>query len=315
MATTRTDTTPDEVSQAPTNPKAIARQRRKDSLKRVWRQYRQSWMGMAGLGILLFFVLIAVFAPLLASKCDLSPICHPDNPSLSPPNSQFWFGTDVQGRSVLSLTIWGSRVSLIVGLAATLITVFLGTSIGLIAGYYGGWRETGLMRLTDWFLVIPFLPLAIVLSVILTPSLYTVIFVIGITSWPSTARVIRAQVLTLKTRGYVERSRALGSGDYRLVTRHILPNVGPLIFANTVLIVAIAILTETTLSFLGLGPDPTVNISWGTVLEQAFGQGAAFSGYWWWIVPPGVAIVLLVLSFTMIGYALDDILNPKLRGR
>jgi peptide/nickel transport system permease protein len=315
MATTRTDTAPDEVPQAPTNPKAIARLRRKDSLKRLWKQYRQSWMGMAGLGILLFFVVIAVFAPLLANKCDLSPICHPDNPALAKPNGTFWFGTDVQGRSVLSLTIWGARVSLIVGLAATLITVFLGTSIGLVAGYYGGWRETGLMRLTDWFLVIPFLPLAIVLSVILKPSLYTVIFVIGITSWPSTARVIRAQVLTLKTRGYVERSRALGSGDYRLVTRHILPNVGPLIFANTILIVAIAILTETTLSFLGLGPDPAVNISWGTILEQAFGQGAAFSGYWWWIIPPGVAIVLLVLSFTMIGYALDDILNPKLRGR
>ena len=312
---TPTDTAPQGIPDTPTNPKAIARRRRKDSLKRIWKQYRQSWMGMVGLGILLFFTLIAIFAPLLADKCDLSPICHPDNPSLAPPDGEFWFGTDVFGRSVLSLTIWGTRVSLLVGLAATLITVFIGATIGLIAGYYGGWRETGLMRLTDWFLVIPFLPLAIVLSVILKPSLYTVIFVIGITSWPSTARVIRAQVLTLKTRGYVERSRALGSGDYRLVTRHILPNVGPLIFANTVLIVAIAILTETTLSFLGLGPDPAVNISWGTILEQAFGQGAAFSGYWWWIIPPGVAIVLLVLSFTMIGYALDDILNPKLRGR
>ena len=312
---TRTDVTPNAAPPPAVNPKAIARKRRKDSLSRIWKQYRQSWMGMIGLGILVFFVIIAVFAPLLADKCDLSPLCHPENPALSPPSAQFWFGTDWQGRSVLSLTIWGSRVSLIVGLAATLITVVIGAGIGLIAGYYGGWKETGLMRLTDWFLVIPFLPLAIVLSVILEPSLYTVIFVIGITSWPSTARVIRAQVLTLKTRGYVERSRALGSKDFRLVTRHILPNVGPLIFANTVLIVAIAILTETTLSFLGLGPDPTVNISWGTILEQAFGQGAAFSGYWWWIVPPGVAIVLLVLSFTMIGYALDDILNPKLRGR
>jgi len=312
---TRTDVTPNAAPPPAVNPKAIARKRRKDSFSRIWKQYRQSWMGMIGLGILVFFVIIAVFAPLLADKCDLSPLCHPENPALSPPSAQFWFGTDWQGRSVLSLTIWGSRVSLIVGLAATLITVVIGTGIGLVAGYYGGWKETGLMRLTDWFLVIPFLPLAIVLSVILEPSLYTVIFVIGITSWPSTARVIRAQVLTLKTRGYVERSRALGSKDFRLVTRHILPNVGPLIFANTVLIVAIAILTETTLSFLGLGPDPTVNISWGTILEQAFGQGAAFSGYWWWIVPPGVAIVLLVLSFTMIGYALDDILNPKLRGR
>jgi len=315
MATAQRDPVQKAAPEGPTNPKAIARQRRKDSIRRVWKQFRQNTMGMAGLAILLFFVLIAVFAPLLANRCDLSPICHPDNTALSPPSKEFWFGTDVQARSVLSLTIWGSRVSLVVGLAATVITVVIGASIGLVAGYYGGWRETGLMRVTDWFLVIPFLPLAIVLSVILKPSLYTVIFVIGITSWPSTARVIRAQVLSLKTRGYVERSRALGSSDFHLVTRHILPNVGPLIFANTILIVAIAILTETTLSFLGLGPDPTANISWGTILEQAFGQGAAFSGYWWWIVPPGVAIVLLVLSFTMIGYALDDILNPKLRSR
>jgi peptide/nickel transport system permease protein len=295
--------------------KAIARKRRKDALLRGWRQYRRSKIGMGGLAIMIFFVLVAIFAPVLADKCDLSPICHPDNPALAPPSAQFWFGTDIQGRSVLSLTIWGAQVSLIVGLAATIITIVIGSVIGLVAGYYGGVRETALMRLTDWFLVIPFLPLAIVLAVILKPSLYTVIFVIGITTWPSTARVIRAQVLSLKTRAFVERARALGASDWHLVTRHILPNVGPLIFANTILIVAAAILTETTLSFLGLGPDPAVNISWGTILELAFGQGAAFAGYWWWIIPPGVAIILLVLAFTMIGYALDDILNPKLRAR
>lgn len=297
------------------SPKAIARKRRKDSLARLWKQYRSNKMGMAGLAILVFTTLIAIFAPLLASKCDLSPICHPNNPVLAHPSTQFWFGTDYQGRSILSLVIWGTRVSLVVGLAATLITVFLGALIGLYAGYYGGWRESSLMGVTNWFLVIPFLPLAIVLSVILTPSLYTVIFVIGITSWPSTARVIRAQVLTVKTRTYVERARALGASDWHMMTRHILPNVGPLIFANAILIVAVAILTETTLSFLGLGPDPQTTISWGTILEQAFGQGAAYSNYWWWIVPPGVAIILLVLAFTMIGYALDDILNPKLRSR
>jgi peptide/nickel transport system permease protein len=297
------------------SPKAIARQRRKESLGRFWRQYRKSKMGMAGLGIMLFFLLVAIFAPLLASRCELSPICHPNNPSVAPPSLQFPFGTDLSGRSVLALTIWGTRISLIVGVAATIITVVIGAGIGLVAGYYGGWRETTLMRITDWFLVIPFLPLAIVLSVILKPSLVTVIFVIGITSWPSTARVIRAQVLSIKTRTYVERARALGASDWHLVTRHILPNVGPLIFANTILIVAVAILTETTLSFLGLGPDPTLSISWGTILEQAFGAGAAYSGFWWWIVAPGVAVVLLVLAFTMIGYAMDDILNPKLRGR
>ena len=312
---TRTDVTPNAAPPPAVNPKAIARKRRKDSLSRIWKQYRQSWMGMIGLGILVFFVIIAVFAPLLADKCDLSPLCHPENPALSPPNAQFWFGTDWQGRSVLSLTIWGSRVSLIVGLAATLITVVIGTGIGLVAGYYGGWKETG-AHAADRLVPGDPVPAARDRAV---RDLGTVAVHRDLRHRHHVvaqhARVIRAQVLTLKTRGYVERSRALGSKDFRLVTRHILPNVGPLIFANTVLIVAIAILTETTLSFLGLGPDPTVNISWGTILEQAFGQGAAFSGYWWWIVPPGVAIVLLVLSFTMIGYALDDILNPKLRGR
>jgi peptide/nickel transport system permease protein len=222
-------------------------------------------------------------------------------------------GTDDLGRSVLTLTIWGTRISMIVGLVATAITITIGVTIGLIAGYYGAWRETVLMRLTDWFLVIPFLPLAIVLATLLGPSFYTVIFVIAITSWPSAARVIRAQVLSLKTRPYVERSRALGASDWHLVTRHILPNVGPLIFANTVLTVAVAILYESTLSFLGLG-DP-LHTSWGTILENAFGAGAPFAGNWWWVVPPGLAIVLVVLSFTMIGYALDDILNPKLRAR
>ena len=125
--------------------------------------------------------------------------------------------------------------------------------------------------------------------------------------------MIRAQVLSLKTRTYVERARALGASDWHLMSRHILPNVGPLIYANTVLIVAVAILSEATLSFLGLG-DP-LHISWGTMLEFAFDKGAAFSGYWWWISAPGIAIILVVLAFTMIGYALDDILNPKLRAR
>jgi peptide/nickel transport system permease protein len=298
----------------PKSVKAIARTRRKEAALRTWRQYRKSKMGMAGLGILVFFVLVAIFAPLLASRCELSPTCA-SGPILSPPSWQYPLGTDDLGRSVLALVIWGSRISIAVGLAATLITVVIGTSFGLAAGYYGGWRESALMRITDWFLVIPFLPLAIVLSVILTPSLTTVILVIGITSWASTARVVRAQVLSLKTRTYVERSRALGASHWHLMSRHILPNVGPLIFANTVLIVAVAILSETTLSFLNLGPDPATNISWGTILEFAFGGGAAFSNDWWWIIPPGLAVVLVVLAFTMIGYALDEILNPKLRAR
>src|SRR5712691_1127098 len=269
-----------------TDPRKIARARRKAALKRVWKIFRKNKMGMAGLGILVFFILVAIFAPLLASHCDLSPTCHPNNPQYAAPSLKFPFGTDNLGRSVLSLTIWGTRISMIVGLAATALTMLLGSAIGLFAGYYGAWRETVLMRVTDWFLVIPFLPLAIVLAALLGPSLITIIFVIGVTSWPSTARVIRAQVLSVKTRAYVERSRALGSSDWHLMSRHILPNVAPLIFANTILTVAVAILSESTLSFLGLG-DP-LHTSWGTMLEFAFHAGAGTTGAWWWLLPPGL---------------------------
>lgn len=269
-------------------------------------------MGMAGLIILSFFVLVAALAPLLADADGLRATMATGRP-LEGPSLRFPLGTDNLGRSVLTLAIWGSRTSLLVGFAATMVAMFIGSTIGIAAGYYGRWREVLLMRLTDWFLVIPFLPLAIVLASLLGPSLFTIIFVIGVTSWPGTARLVRAQTLSVKERPYVERARALGAGDYHLISRHILPNVFPVIFANTTLTVAIAILSETTLSFLGLG-DP-LRISWGTMLEFAFNAGAATIGAWWWLLAPGLAIVLVVLSFTMVGYALDEILNPRLRRR
>jgi peptide/nickel transport system permease protein len=275
--------------------------------------YRGNKMGMAGLLILAVFAFVALLAPVIAGPETLDPTCPCAGVPLQPPSADFPFGTDDLGRSVFALTVWGSRVSLTVGFFATLISILIGSLVGIVAGYYGRWPETVLMRLTDWFLVIPFLPLAIVLASLLGRSLVVIIFVIGITSWPSTARIVRAQVLSVKTRPYVERARALGASNWHLTTRHILPNVGPIIFANTVLLVAIAILSETTLSFLGLG-DP-LSISWGTILEAAFNAGAATAGNWWWLVPPGVAIVLVVLAFTMCGYALDEILNPRLRRR
>jgi peptide/nickel transport system permease protein len=268
---------------------------------------------MFGLGILVVFTLIAIFAPLLASHDALQATCECNGIPFSAPSLKYPFGTDNFGRSVLALTIWGSRISLAVGLLATAIAMGIGALIGIIAGYFGRWPETVLMRVTDWFLVIPFLPLAIVLASILGQSLGVIILVIGVTSWPSTARIVRAQVLSVKTRPYVERAQALGAGTWHLVSRHILPNVGPLILANTVLTVAIAILSETTLSFLGLG-DP-LSISWGTILEFGFNSGAAGSGQWWWILPPGLAIVFVVLAFTLCGFALDEIVNPKLRER
>ena len=296
-----------------TNPRRIAWQRRWRSVRRVARTYRRNKMGMAGLAILVLMAGVALFAPLIADAEGLRPTCECAGLPFQPPSGEFPFGTDDLGRSVLTLTVWGSRISLLVGFFATLMSVMIGAVVGVVAGYTGRWPEALLMRITDWFLVIPFLPLAIVLASLLGRSLWIIIFVIGITSWPSTARIVRAQVLSVKTRPYVERARALGGSHWHIATRHIVPNVGPLLFSNTVLLVAIAILSETTLSFLGLG-DP-LNVSWGTILEAAFNAGAASAGQWWWLVPPGLAIVLVVLAFTMCGYALDEILNPRLRRR
>ena len=167
------------------------------------------------------------------------------------------------------------------------------------------------MRLTDWFLVIPWLALAIILASIFGQSLLIITLVIGLTSWAGTARLVRSQVLSVKERPFVERARGLGANDRQVVVRHVLPNLFPVIFANTILTVALSILAETTLSFLGLG-DP-LRISWGAILEMAFEAGASTIGAWWWLGAPGICIVLL--AFTMCGYALDEILNPRLRKR
>ncbi|HYG72665.1 MAG TPA: ABC transporter permease [Actinomycetota bacterium] len=305
-----------EPTPPPSDPRKIVWARRRRSAARIWKLYRRNKLGMLGLGILVVFSVLAVAAPLIVPREALDATYEGNGIPFDPPSLRFPFGTDNFGRSILALTIWGARISLLVGLLATAIAMGLGSLIGIVAGYFGRWPETVLMRLTDWFLVIPFLPLAIVLASVLgerIPRLFVIILVIGVTSWPSTARIVRAQVLSVKTRPYVERAQALGAGTWHLVSRHILPNVGPLILANTVLTVAIAILSEATLSFLGLG-DPT-SISWGTVLSFATDSGAAGTGQWWWLLPPGLAIVFVVLAFTLCGFALDEIVNPKLRER
>jgi peptide/nickel transport system permease protein len=292
--------------------RALRRTRRARALKSSARLFARNKMGVAGLAILTVFVVLALFADVLVPEARLSVTEAPGAP-LQPPSSRFWLGTDELGRSVLDLVIQGSQISLLVGFLATAISMLIGALVGISAGYFGGRTGVVLMRLTDWFLVIPFLPLAIVLAAILGRSLFVIALVIGIVTWPGTARVVRAQVLTLKERPYVERARALGASNRQIISRHILPNVFPLIFANTILVVAVAILTETTLSFLGLG-DP-FSVSWGSILESAFAEGAISLGAWWYLVPPGLCIVLVVLGFTMCGYAFDEILDPRLRER
>jgi len=222
-------------------------------------------------------------------------------------------GTDHLRRSVWAQFVWGSRISLFVGLAATVLTIALGAVVGIVAGFVGGRVDAFLMRITEWFLVIPFLPLAIVLASVMGRSVWNIVFVIGITSWPSTARLVRAQVLTVSQRLFVDRARSLGARGPHIVGRHILPNVSGLILANATLAVPICILTETTLSFLGLG-DPE-EASWGKALTDAFENGALTRNAWWYFVPPGVGILLVVLAFTLVGQTLEQMADPRLEGR
>ena len=281
------------------------------NLSGFWSIYSQNSMGLIGLAILIFFSLMAIFGPLLVSITTLS--IDGVTQVMHPPTSGFWLGTDDLGKDILAGVIIGSRVSMLVGVAATAISMVIGTVIGIVSGFHGRGVDAVLMRFTDVFLVIPWLPLMLVMAALLGPSLGNIIFVIGITSWAGTARIIRSQTLSIKERPYVERARAIGSEDSHIMLYHILPNVFPLIFANTVLVAAIAILSETTLSFLGMG-DPT-RVTWGVMLHFAFSMGAVSHGAWWWLLPPGICVVLVVLSFTFIGYALDEVLNPKLRRR
>jgi peptide/nickel transport system permease protein len=292
--------------------RAIVWARRRASLRRVWTGFKRDRAGMLGLGILVFFVLVAICAPLLASSAGLD-VTKANGKLLAPPYSGYPLGTDEKGRSILTLVIWGSQISLLIGFLASLVAMVIGTLVGIASGHFAGVVGGTLNRLTEWFLVVPFLPLAIVLATILGHSFWVIILVIGITSWAYTARLIRAQTLSIEARPYLERARALGAGHWHQMTRHVLPNVMPLVFANTTLTVAVSILSETTLSFLGLG-DP-FHVSWGTMLESAFDQGAITNGAWWYLFPPGIAIILVVLAFTLVGRALETVLNPRLRER
>ena len=262
-------------------------------------------MGLAGFSVICLFVLMAVFAPLLGTV-DPTRTGAVEN-ILKGPTSNFWFGTDDLARDIWSQTIFGSRISLTVGLVAALITVVSGTLVGLIAGYYGKLIEEVLMRIVDFFMMLPELPLMIVLAAVLGPSMWNIILVVSLVSWPTTARVVRSQVLSLKERPFVEASRCIGAGSIRLMFGEILPNVVPLMFAQAVLMITQAIYAEAVLSFLGLG-DPT-SISWGMMLHHAFESGVIARAMWW-VIPPVMGIVTLIVSFSLLGTAVSDVLEP-----
>src|SRR5882672_9613611 len=268
--------------------------------------------GAAGLVVVLVFIAVAVLAPLIAPYGAFEVVYNADHSvvRLSPPSWQSWLGTTNQGMDVFSQLIWGSRVALIVGLLSALGSVVLGTLIGLVAGYFGGWIDEALMRMTDIAFGIPFLPFAMVVISIAKPSLGLVILLVVFFLWRTTARVIRAQVLTLKTRPFVWAARAAGASEARILFVHIAPNVLPLSFLYMAIGVQTGVMLEAALSFLGCG-DPNV-LSWGSMLNQSFRAGAMRTA-WWWVIPPGVALSLFVISVFMVTRAYEELLNPRLR--
>jgi oligopeptide/dipeptide ABC transporter ATP-binding protein len=282
-----------------------------EPIRRPWRRFLRHRMGLVGAAMLLLAMLVAIAAPLLAPYDPYATVRVSILDIYQAPSPAHLLGTDDGGKDVLSSLIFGARVSLIVGFAAAAIALVIGGLVGIVAGYRGGWLGSLLMRITDFFLVIPDLALQIVLVAIIGPSLGTIILVIGALGWTTTARLVRSQALTVRERKYVMRARAIGAGDAHILRRHILPAVLPLMLANMVLVISLAILSESTLAFLGLG-DPTV-ISWGQMLNFAFGRGAVSAGAWWALLPPGFAIVWVVLGTTLLGTALEDALNPRLK--
>lgn len=282
------------------------------SQRQLWGSLWHDKMGRAGV-LILAVVLVLI---------GLGPVIFPFNPYafgsssgslMQGPSRTDWFGTTELGQNVFREFLVGGRISLYVGVTATLIAIVLGAGLGLVSGYYAGWRDTLLMRITDFVLVLPTLPLIIVLAALFGQSVIITSLVIGLTSWPQTARIIRSQVLSLRERPLIQRIRSLGAKDSRIMIRHILPNVAPLIFANLALVLSGAILAQAALAFLGLG-DP-VQVSWGTMLHNAFDAGAMSLGAWWYFVPPGLGIVAMTLGFALIGNSMERVLNPRLKAQ
>ncbi|MCB8924258.1 MAG: ABC transporter permease [Ardenticatenaceae bacterium] len=280
------------------------------SFRGFWRSFRRSRMGLVGLFMLLTVVLMAVFAPVIAPYDPKEVVRVTIDDIYAAPSATHWLGTDDAGRDVLSNFIYGSRVSLIVGFFASFISIFIGSFVGIVAGFYGGRAENLLMRFTDIMLVIPDLPLAVVIVALTKPSLWNIIFVIGLLGWTGSARLVRSQTLAVKQRKFVLRARSIGAGNAHIIRYHIFPMVLPLIVVNTVLVISLAILNESTLSFLGLS-DPTA-LSWGQMLNFAFTRGAMSARAWWALVMPGLGIVWAVLACTLLGQGLEQVLNPRL---
>jgi peptide/nickel transport system permease protein len=276
--------------------------------KEAWRVFRRNKAALLGLGMLSLVVLAMLFGPSLypVDAFDLAgaPFTEPFT------DRNVWLGTDYLGRDILAGMVVGGRATVTVGLSAALITVTIGILVGAIAGYFGGWVDEGLMRITELFQVLPSLLFAMVLVTLFSPSLLVVTIAIGAVSWTSTARLARAEFMRLRKLEYVSAARALGAGNVRLMLREILPNALPPLIVSATLIIGVAILFEAGLSFLGLS-DPNV-MSWGLMIGA---NRRNILECWWGVTFPGIAIFVTVLAVSLIGDGLNDAFNPRLHQR
>ena len=273
---------------------------------RAWRRLRRRRSAMLGLAVVLLFIALALFAPWIAPQ---DPIATSWTAIRKAPSAQHWLGTDEVGRDVLSRVIFGTRASLLAGLASVSISLLLGVPIGLAAGFLGGFTDGLISRITDAFLACPFLILAIALAAFLGPSLTNAMIAIGVSATPIFVRLTRAQVINVKVEDYIEAARAVGNPPWRIALRHVMPNILAPLIVQATLAIAAAVIAEASLSFLGLGQQPPAP-SWGSMLNTAknYVDNAPWMAVW-----PGLSIFLLVLSFNLLGDGLRDALDPRQR--
>ncbi|WP_421871768.1 ABC transporter permease [Nitratireductor rhodophyticola] len=268
---------------------------------------------VAGLAIYAIFILTAIFADAIAPYDPTEILYTPDYDlaaDLRPGEDGFILGTTSLGRDIFSQIVYGTRSALLIGLTAAFMVALIGSIVGLVSGYFGGWVDALLMRLADVAFGIPFLPFVIVLAAFLEPSIWNVVIAMALVLWRDTGRVIRSQVLTLRSRSYVNAARVSGSSDFKIILRHIAPNILPLSFLYGSIAIGWAILTEASISFLGFG-DPQ-SISWGYMLQDAFASQALAKQAYYWFVPPGVCIILVVSAGFFITRGYENLLFPKL---
>jgi peptide/nickel transport system permease protein len=271
-----------------------------------WKNFRHNRLALAACGVIVLLFLLSRLAPFVTPRePDALDLYH----VLMPPSAAHWFGTDELGRDVFTRVIYGARISLKVGFVAVGISVAVGTLVGLLAGYYGGLVDSLLMRFVDIMLCFPTFFLILAVITILEPSIWNIMIVIGLTSWMGVARLVRAEVLSLRERDFVLAARALGATDVRIIFRHILPNALSPVLVSATLGVAGAILTESALSFLGIGVQPPTP-SWGNILTS----GKDYIEFAWWLsLFPGLAILVTVLAYNLVGEGIRDALDPRIR--